>query len=224
MKQLTRSTCAICLLVASAVGATEIEERLAHCLATAEDSTRLACYDELARAVAEGAALPALPDSGTGAWQIQQEISPIVDSRNVYLSLEAENMIDVNGSGTLIRPSLGVRCMENKIEVFINYYSPLVPLEPPKDYIPVLTRFDQHPAQNNFWILSTNKESIFAPSALGAFDRQLFSQGSHWMDEIAGAQKLFVRFAPVGKNVLSATFHLMGGAEAMRPLREACSW
>lgn len=223
VRSLTLSTCVTFSLVAPAVGTVKIEEELAHCLAIDEDTARLACYDELARA-AEGAALPALPDSGTGAWQIRQEISPIDDSRNVYLSLGAKNMVDVNGSGSLTRPTLGVRCMENKIEVFINYYSPLVPLAPPKDYIPVLTRFDQHPVQNNFWILSTNKESIFAPDIFGAFHGRLSSQGDYWVDELSGAQKLFVRLAPAGKNLLSATFHLTGSAEAMRPLLEACSW
>lgn len=218
MKQLTRLT--LCLLVASAAGATEIKEGLAHCLATNEDAARLACYDELARA----ATLPALPDSGTGAWHIQQSVSPIDDSRNVYLSLAAENMVDVNGSGALNRPTLGVRCMENKTEVFINFHAPLVPSDHPKDYIPVLTRFDQQPAQNNFWILSTNKTSIFAPDALGAFDGSLRSRGDRWADALAEAQKLFVRFTPAGKNPLSVTFQLIGSAEAIRPLRSACGW
>ena len=211
--------------VASTAAATEIKAGLAHCLATNEDAARLACYDELARAVT----LPALPDSGLGAWQVQQEISPIDDSHNVYMSLAAKNVVDANGSGKLTRPTLGVRCMENKAEVFINYYAPL---ESSKDYIPVLTRFDQNQAQNYYWILSTNKESIFAPNILqgllstGEFNPQdplglgeVAPLSPYWLKEVAGSQKLFVRLMPTG---VSALFDLTGSAEAMLPLREAC--
>ena len=124
--------------------------------------------------------------------------------------LEAENEVDVRGwgwGGT--RPRLVVRCKENKTKVYINYGSSLEFFE---DYLTVLTRFDRHPAQENHWGLSTDKEAIFAPA------------GVSWARKIADAQKLFVRFTPSGESPVSATFHLMGSAEAMRPLRKACGW
>ena len=89
MKQLILFICMSCLLFASPVEAATIPEVLAHCRAKDKDTERLACYDELARAVAEGVALPPLPDSGTGQWKVQQEISPIDDSRNVYYDLRS---------------------------------------------------------------------------------------------------------------------------------------
>ena len=47
-------------------------------------SDRLACYDELARAVAEGVSLPALPDAGIGKWILDQELDPIDDTLNIF--------------------------------------------------------------------------------------------------------------------------------------------
>ena len=54
-----------CLLFAlqTPVEAATIEEVLAYCRAQAEADERLACFDELARAVAEGEVLPTLPSS-----------------------------------------------------------------------------------------------------------------------------------------------------------------
>ena len=210
MKQLISLLCMSCFLFALPVEAATIPEVLASCRAKDKDTERLACYDELARAVAEGVALPTLSDSGTGQWEINQEISPIDDSRNVYMLLQAEKEVDVRGWGWgLTRPVLVVRCKENKTEVYINYQSSLEFLE---DYITVLTRFDRHPAEKNRWSLSTDKKAIFAPG------------GVSWAHEIAGAQKLFVRFTPTRESPVSATFQLKGSAEAMRPLRKACGW
>lgn len=44
----------------------DVEETLALCRAKGATAERLACYDELARTVAEGVSLPSLPDAGTG--------------------------------------------------------------------------------------------------------------------------------------------------------------
>ena len=45
---------------------------------------RLACYGELARAVAEGVSLPSLPDAGIGKWILDQELDPIDDTLNIF--------------------------------------------------------------------------------------------------------------------------------------------
>ena len=225
------SVCMSCLLFAPPVEAATIKEFLAHCRAKDKDTERLACYDELARAVAEGVVLPPLPDSGTGQWEVHQEISPIDDSRNVYMSLAAEDVVDASGLlfaalaeglaaedvvdaralRRLSHPSLWVRCMENETAVFIGYPSSLRFSSLDED-ITVLTRFDRHPAQESRWSLSTDKKAIFAPA------------GVSWARKIADAQKLFVRVTPPDGSPVDATFHLTGSAEAMRPLRESCSW
>ena len=206
MKNLIRSICMGCLLfvLQTPVEAATIEEVLAHCRAQAEADERLACFDELARAVAEGEVLPTLPSSGTGRWNVTQEVSPIDDSRNVYMRLEAED----EGSAADSRPRLMVRCTESKIDVLVHFDSRLSF----EDDIEVLSRFDQYPARNSDWGLSTDRKAIFAPHS------------AFWALKIERSQKLFVRLTPAGASPISATFNLAGSAEAMRPLRESCGF
>ena len=186
------------------VEAVTIEEVLAYCRAQAEADKRLACFDELARAVAEGEVLPTLPSSGTGQWEVNQEISPVDDSRNVYMRLEAEDEGYAAGS----RPVLMVRCTESKIDVLVHFDSRLSF----GDDIEILSRFDQYPARKDNWGLSTDRKAIFAPHS------------AFWALKIERAQKLFVRLTPAGASPIDATFNLAGSAEAMRPLRESCGF
>ncbi len=188
------------------VEAATIEEVLAHCRAQAEADERLACFDELARAVAEGRRLPTLPASGTGRWNVTQEISPIDDSRNVYVQLEGEDEGHAAGS----RPRLIVRCKDGKIDVLVGFDSRLSVKR--GITIETLSRFDRHPAQKNYWGISTDSTAIFAP------------HGAFWALRIERAQKLFVRLNPSEESPISATFNLTGSAEAMRPLRDSCGF
>ena len=144
-----------------------------------------------------------LLDSKTGDWEVQEDVSPLDDSRNVFMFLSAENKVG------LTRPTLVVRCMEGETHVFINYDSVLG--RPGYD-VTVLTRFDQHPAEESRWIVSTDGTAIFAYGGVG------------WAHEIASARKLFVRVIPESGRAVDATFQLKGAEEAMRPLRKACGW
>ena len=206
MKNVIRSIYMGCLLFAlqTPVEAATIEEVLAYCRAQAEADERLACFDELVRAVAEGVVLPTLPSSGAGRWKVSQEVSPIDDSREVYMRLGAED--EGHAAGSL--PALMVRCTERKIDVHVSFDSRLSF----EDDIEVLSRFDQHPARKNDWELSTDRKAIFAPHS------------AFWALKIERAQKLFMRLTPPGESPIDATFNLTGSAEAMSPLRESCGF
>ena len=139
-------------------------------------------------------------DPGTAQWQVDQEISPLDDSRNVFMSLSAENKASLK---------LIVRCLEGKTDVFIDYYTFLG--RTGWDII-VWSRFDQDPAERRNWRISTDGKAIFA------YD------GADWARKIASARKLYVRiYSEVGPMV-EGTFQLKGAAEAMRPLRAACGF
>ena len=208
MKNLIRSIYMGCLLFAfqTPVEAATIEEVLAYCRAQAEADERLACFDELARAVAEGEVLPTLPSSGTGRWSVTQKLSPIDDSRNVTMILVAEDV----SAKDVSYAALGVRCMEGQIDVLVHLDSRLSVKRGIN--IEVLSRFDRHPAQKDYWRLSTDSKMIFAP------------HGVFWALRIERAQKLFVRLNPSEESPISATFDLTDTAEAMRPLRESCGF
>ncbi len=201
------------LVCAGVIEAATIEETLAHCRSKSQNE-RLACYDELARAVAGGVSLPPLPDTGIGKWDITQEVSPIDDSMNVTLLLVAEKNVRLSQLHTA-HPALFVRCQENRTQVFIGFLSE----DPyPLGYGdngngPVLTRFDREKAEWNSWSLSVNRKAVFAPSP------QLF-----WAKKIELYRKLFVQIIPEDKNKLNIVFDLTGSKKAMAPLRKACGW
>ena len=142
-----------------------------------------------------------LLDSKTGDWEVQEEVSPLDDSRNVFRRLSAENNAGLQ---------LMVRCLEGKTDVIIGYYT-FLEYKRGWDVI-VWPRFDQDPAERNTWAQSTSGKAIFA------------DYGVDWARKIAGARKLHVRTLPEVGPVVEGTFQLKGAAEAMRPLREACGW
>lgn len=142
-----------------------------------------------------------LLDSKTGDWEVQEEVSPLDDSRNVVMALSAENNVNLQ---------LIVRCKEGKTDVFIDYYTVLERIRGWDVF--VWSRFDQEPAERHGWRPSTTGTAIFAYS------------GVEWARKIASARKLFVRTDPESGPVVEGTFNLKGSAEAMRPLRKACGW
>ena len=75
-----------------------------------------------------------------------------------------------------------------------------------------MSRFDQYPARNSDWGLSTDRKAIFAPHS------------AFWALKIERSQKLFMRLTPSGASPIDATFNLTGSAEAMRPLRDSCGF
>ncbi len=93
MKNLIRSIYMSCLLFAfqTPVEAATIEEVLAYCRAQAEADKRLACFDELARAVAEGEVLPTLPSSGTGRWNVTQEVAGLLLTHGADINAKDED-------------------------------------------------------------------------------------------------------------------------------------
>ena len=142
-----------------------------------------------------------LLDSKTGDWEVQEEVSPLNDSRNVYMSLSAENNADLQ---------LMVRCLEGETDGIIIYDTFLEYMRGWDLFI--WTRFDQDPAEKSGWAQSTSRKAVFA------YD------GISWASKIASARKLYVRTDPEVGPVVEGTFQLKGAAEAMRPLREACGW
>ncbi len=144
---------------------------------------------------------------GNGQWYVREETSPVDDSTNVYLSLRAEDTIR-SRFGKSVRPSLYVRCKENKTEVFINWgvYLGI-------DQTHVLQRFDGKRAATVLWNISTDHEATFYRSGHIAFARQLVRH-----------EKLLLQTTPYGESPVMVSFRLEGLRSAIKPLRKACGW
>ena len=146
-------------------------------------------------------------------WRSQTETSPLDDSTNVYLWIEAEDPI----SGWLesnVRPTLNIRCKENTTNAYIN-----LEMRPDTEYgsygaqyAYVTLRFDDDRAFQEKFGVSTDGDAVFFPDHVGYAKRML----EH--------QRLLIQFTPSNSSPQLTTFNLEGLQDHIAPLREACRW
>lgn len=144
---------------------------------------------------------------GNGSWRSSSEISPVDDSTNVFLVLDATGTIK-GKFGDSTQPQLHVRCKERKTEIYVVWgvYLGLGETD-------VLHRLDDTPARTLEWTLSTDNEATFFPGNDQAFARELQKH-----------EKLLLRVTPYGESPVTATFMLAGLENAIDPLKSACQW
>lgn len=188
--------------------AADLARDLAKCSADKNSVTRLACYDALApKASAED---PAKSSSSVSKWQVQTETSKIDDSKNVFITLDAETPIQGWPSKRFL-PELHIRCKERRTEVYIiTGMSPTV--EYGVDSATVTLRLDKQPAFKIAASKSTDREALFLPNAAALAKR------------IAGAETMLFQFIPFNSSGQMTTFDVRGLTEALKPVREACKW
>lgn len=144
---------------------------------------------------------------GSGKWRVSSQTSPIDDSTNVHLSLQADSSIS-GRFGETVRPSLRVRCKENRTEVFVAWELYLG-----IDTTQVLHRLDDRRAQTRTWGVSTDHEATFYRGNHVSFARELMNH-----------ERLLLQTTPYGEKPVTATFSIVGLENAAIPLREACRW
>ena len=177
---------------------------IAKCAAIAGTTERLACFDALAKRLAGGGGAPRTPaTSATGEWRVSAQTSPIDNSRNVSLVLDANESIP--GLGGPVQPALIIRCKEGRTEAYINWgvYLGL-------DTTTVLTRLDEEKATSATWSISTDNKASF------------HKRGDKFLVQLMGHQKLLAQVIPYGENPALVSFSLAGLDEAAKPLQEAC--
>lgn len=187
------------------------KEEFAKCAAKESDSERLICYDNLADSMAVNSP-KATVTTGKGKWFVRNKKSPIDDSVNVFISLQSENEI-TSGYNT-VRPSLYIRCAENKTNVYIVWELYLG-----IDTTRMLTRFDKNRATTTTWSISTdNKAVFFKPGFLSGISDKAF------VKKLMKHNRLLTQITPYGESPVMATFDVKGLSEAVKPLRQACHW
>lgn len=203
MKYVLISFIGALLFINDAVAAEKQE--IAKCAAKDSDAARLVCYDTLARSL--GVEKPKSSIShGVGKWNTRVDRSPIDDSENVYLTVEAEEI--VHSGYKTVKPTLYVRCSEKKTNVFITW-DLYLGLESTQ----MLSRFDTAKATTGTWSISTDNTAVFAQGSDIAFAKKMM-----------GHEKLLTQITPYGESPVMATFKIAGLTDAIKPLRKACGW
>lgn len=202
------SLCCCATLLPAVAIARNADDQLAalkKCQEESHKDARLACYDKALPPAASSAAEPA-PGS-IGKWRLASKTSPVDDSKNVYISLNANETIR-SPFGESITPSLYILCREKKTEMFLNWdvYLGLNETQ-------MLYRLDKQKAVTHEWGISTDTKAVFYRGKDIDFIKML-----------AKSSNLFVRITPYNENPVQTTFDLTGLAEALKPVQAACGW
>lgn len=183
-----------------------IKTDVAKCAAKDSDASRLICFDGLAKKL--GVDKPKkIVSVGKGKWIVSETTSAVDDSTNVTLYLEAEELIRGEYRHKDIRPTIMLRCSENKTNAYITWDTYLG-----HGSTEVLTRIDKNKSIKRNWGLSTDYKATFAPKNI-SFIKSLF-----------GHSKFLAQLTPYGDSPKMATFDIAGLKEAIKPLRKECGW
>lgn len=184
---------------------------IAKCAAITNGLERGACYDELASQLGVDKPVSSAPVTNAGKWMARQDASPIDDSKNIFLTLGAENPISGWLTGD-VTPSLIIRCKEGETESYVvtgmitssNYGE--------TESSTVTIRLDKEKASQQTMSQSTDNKALFFRRPI----KQIKSMMEH--------DTLLFQFIPFNSSPATTTFDLRGLPEAIKPLREACKW
>lgn len=181
----------------------------ADCIRINNDLDRLACYDrELGRTPKS-----VVQQSPASQWKVETETSQLTDDKNVYLQLQSEEVINC-GWNQGDRITLVIRCLERSTNLYFATNCHMTSSDYDDSGL-VEYRLDSEPARTTRMKASTNSRAlgIWSTGKAIRVTKQLF-----------GKSRLIARMRPYGENPFIASFHIAGLADAIKPLREACSW
>ncbi|MFZ2869635.1 type VI secretion system-associated protein TagO [Zavarzinia sp.] len=158
------------------------------------------------------AATCSLAGEGAGHWRVVTEVSPIDDSRNVYLSVASDAEI-ADRFGRPVRPALHLACRENVTSLWLNFGGLF--MADIQGFGDVTVRVDAERARRISMRASTDHE------ALGLWTG---GQAVPFIQGLFGRENLFVRAVPFSSGAVDLTFAIGGLAEAVKPLATACHW
>lgn len=204
---LTFMACLLALSPAPARAQADYKElglRMKNCRAITSLITRSQCYD----AVVLDFDLESLSrldiGKGMGKWKVTTEKSPVDDTPNVFASIMSDEYIQ-NRKGKASKPSLILRCKEQKVEGYLLWDDKL-------GYVDVLvnTRIGRGEQEGARWKLSADKMAAFIP------DPANFAQ------RLIGQDSLYTSIWIPSTDPLVSTYDIRGAALALQPMLDAC--
>jgi type VI secretion system protein VasI len=137
------------------------------------------------------------------------------DSKTITLSLDSGNVIQ--GPVGPSRPTLVIRCKENKTDVYVvTGMAASVEDDNLSDISPnhhtVRLRLDQASPQTAYWYGSNDDKALFA------------GDGEELAKELAESQTLTFEFTPFDANTAVARFDLTGLSARLPKVADACGW
>lgn len=181
-----------------------VDKDLARCAATENPITRLACYDSLASDRGAAPETKSTASSEAGKWETLTRTDPLTD-KSIHLAiLEADT-----GEGRFrMKPSIVIRCQDNRTEMYINW----------NDFLgssPISTtyRLDKEPAQRSGWSLSTDKKAAFFPGSPVPMLKKLINSST-----------FVANVTPYNESPVTAIFDVTGADKALADIRKGCNW
>jgi type VI secretion system VasI family protein len=155
---------------------------------------------------------PATRNAKTGKWRPTTNTSSFDDSKTVLLSLEAENSI--TGWPNVTRtPTLALRCKEKKTEAFVNTGMQGKPEYGQTLLVHMRGRYDHQGRTFEYEMSKSNDGKAF-----------FFGDSIEEIKYMLNHTTLVLEFTPYNSNPVEIQFDLFGLGEAIKPLRDACSW
>ena len=151
---------------------------------------------------------PAEPPPPEGSWKVHTEVSPLDDTKAVYLDLKAEEPFPAWGAGSFT-PTLSVSCRENKIQAYIAVGEPPA-REGHRDYATVHLRFDKLDSKRTRLLRSVDGDALF------------FQDAVQMVESMVAHDELVFGFTPRNSDLVLTTFALSGLQHALPPLVEEC--
>ena len=129
------------------------------------------------------------------------------DRRDVAFELPAQNRVPVWMK--LVQPSLIVRCIANRPEVFV-FTDTAAAIEPESDHRAVRVSFDDESPVAERWMDSMDHNGLFAPDGAGYLDRLL------------RARMLRFEFTPHNAAPVEVHFDVTGLSDLVGPVAKKC--
>ncbi|WP_237673798.1 type VI secretion system-associated protein TagO [Vreelandella profundi] len=160
-------------------------------------------------------AKPTPPPAPASPWRVSEEISPMDDSKSVFLTTRSNEAIPGRYGRSTARPTLYVRCVENTTALVLHMDGHHMASSQYHNWGHVEMRIDDGRVFTKAMRQSTNNRSLGLWSGGESIPviRQMF-----------GAERLIMRATPYSESAMTMTFNISQLEDEIAPLREACHW